>query len=124
LEPENPGLRPSEIARKSYDDIGHILAGRLTEIRDVLQVFRPSDWITTFVSRCQAKDADLKQRWQEDWVKHCDGKRLIDDIYREYKVKRSKFEFKRRLAIRMKREQSEDWTLVKSKLRDAMGDNR
>ena len=52
--------------------------------------------------------------------KHCNGKRLIDDIYREYRVRHTKFDFKRRLAKRMKNEQSEDWTLVKSKLRDAM----
>jgi hypothetical protein len=45
---------------------------------------------------------------------------LIDDIYREYRVRHTKFDFKRRLAKRMKNEQSEDWTLVKSKLRDAM----
>lgn len=121
LEPENPGLRPSEIVHKPYRAIGDILAGRLTEIRTALQAFPSSDWIATFVSRCEARDAELRQHWQEDWIKHCNGKRLIDDIYQEYKVNRSKFEFKRRLARRIKGEQSEDWTLVKSKLRDAMG---
>jgi predicted ATPase len=121
LEPDNPGLRPSEISQKSYRMIGDILAGRLTGIRDGLQAFRSGDWVATFVARCEARDADLRQRWQEDWIRQCSGKRLIDDIYKTYRVRRGKFDFKRRLAKRMRTEQSEDWTLVKSKLRDAMG---
>lgn len=121
LEPENPGLRQSEIAQKSYGDIGNLLANRLIGIHTSLQAFRPGDWTATFVSLCEARDAEKRKHWQEDWIKQCNGKRLIDDIYREYRVKRSKFDFKRRLAARMKAEQTEDWTLVRSKLRDAMG---
>ena len=121
LEPENPGLRQSEITQKSYAEIADLLANRLTTIQISLQEFQPEAWKATFVARCAEKEAEMKERWQEEWMKLCDGKRLINDLYREYKVRKSKFDFKRRLATRMKAEQTEDWTLVKSKLRDAMG---
>ena len=60
LEPENPGLRPYEIARKTYGAIGDILAGRLTEIQTTLQGFQSGDWRATFVSRCEVRDAELR----------------------------------------------------------------
>jgi predicted ATPase len=121
LEPDNPGLRPTEIERKSYPDIATTLAERLTGIKSILDTFDPDDWKKGFVSKCEAKHAELVDQWRNDWIKLCSGKRLIDDIYREYNVRLSKFDFKRRLAKRMKDEQTEDWTLVKSKIRDALG---
>ena len=121
LEPENPGLRPFEIARKSYAQIGPILGGRLALIQSGLQAFNSGQWIEAFVGRCEEKDAQLRPRWIDDWFKLCNGKRLIDDIFRDFPVRKGKLDFKRRLAARMKTEQSEDWTLVRSKLRDALG---
>jgi predicted ATPase len=121
LEPDNPGMRPSEIERKSYPEIATILAGRLLGIRSSLDQFVREEWQKAFVSKCEAKHAVLAEMWKNDWIKLCSGKRLIDDIYREYSPRISKLYFKRRLAKRMKDEQTEDWTLVKSKLRDALG---
>ena len=121
LEPDNPGLRPAEIERKTYLEIATILAERLNSIRSSLGAFDPGEWKHRFVSKCETKHAELVDPWKNDWIKLCSGKRLIDDIYREYTVRVSKFDFKRRLAKRMKDEQTEDWTLVKSKIRDALG---
>jgi len=121
LEPDNPGMRPLEIERRSYPEIADILAARLAAIKSSLDGFDPAQWKSGFVLRCEAEHAEQFGRWSNDWVKVCSGKRLIDDIYREYTVRMSKFEFKRRLARRMKDEQTEDWTLVRSKIRDALG---
>ncbi len=120
LEPENPGLRPSEIDQKSYSEIADALVSRLAQIKFQLQPFDATAWKNSFVSQCEAKDSEAKERWRNDWIKLCSGKRLIDHIYREYTIRLSKFDFKRRLAKRMKSEQSEDWTLVRSKIRDAL----
>lgn len=121
LEPENPGLRPAEIIRKSYSEIGVALAARLSIIRASLEPFTPEEWARAFVAQCESEDAQLRQSWQEGWIKQCNGKRLIDDIYRENTIRTGKFNLKRRLAKRMKSEQTEEWTLVRSKLRDALG---
>jgi len=121
LEPDNPGLRPKEIKRKSFLEIAEILAKRLTALKTSLDVFDPDDWKNKFVSQCEAKHAELNDLWKQDWIKLCSGKRLIDDIYEEYPIRLSKFEFKRKIVKRMKMAQTEDWTLIKSKIRDALG---
>jgi predicted ATPase len=122
LEPDNPGMRPSETDRKSFSEIATVLAGRLQTIRSDLNAFDEESWKIQFVALCTRAHAELEVQWKEQWLKLCSGKRLIDDIYREYTVRGlSKFDFKRRLAKRMKSEQTEDWTLVKSKIRDALG---
>ncbi len=122
LEPDNPGLRSSEIERKNYSEISEILSGRLVKIKEELLDFDEATWKSDFISRCEEQRSKLDSDWTEEWLKLCNGKRLIDDIYREYTIRGlSKFEFKRRLARRMKSEQTEDWTLVKSKIRDALG---
>jgi predicted ATPase len=121
LEPDNPGLRPAEIERKSYSEIAEVLANRLGNIKSSLHDFDQNSWRIDFESKCEALHATLRSIWTDDWTKLCSGKRLIDDIYREYTVQISKFDFKRRLAKRMRVEQTEDWTLVRSKIRDALG---
>jgi hypothetical protein len=86
-----------------------------------LTSFDESSWKTTFIDSCTALHSTLETSWSEDWLKLCSGKLLIDDIYREYTIKIGKLEFKKKLIKRMKSEQSEDWTLVRSKIRDALG---
>jgi hypothetical protein len=121
LEPDNPGMRPSEIERKTYLVIAGILAARLQSIKSGLQAFDSDAWKEQFISKCSTLHATREGQWKEEWIKLCSGKRLIDDIYREYTIRMSKFDFKRGLSKRMKAEQTEDWTLVKSKIRDALG---
>ena len=120
LEPENAGLRPTEILGKSYDEIAKVLCDRLEKIKGALDELDHSRWKTNFVTKCNSRDRPMRERWREDWNKLCSAKQLIDDIYKEYTVHISKFELKRRLARRMKVEESEEWTLIRSKVRDAL----
>jgi hypothetical protein len=121
LEPDNPGMRPSEIEQKTFSEIADIVAARLQAIKSSLQAFDPESWKEQFISKCKSRHAALEVQWKQEWLKLCSGKRLIDDIYREYTIRIGKFDFKRGLSKRMKAEQTEDWTLVKSKIRDALG---
>jgi hypothetical protein len=122
LEPDNPGMRSSEIERKSFSEMADILAARLQSIKSGLSAFDSATWKIDFISKCSALHGQREGQWKEEWLKLCSGKRLIDDIYREFTLRGvSKFDFKRGLARRMKAEQTEDWTLVKSKIRDALG---
>lgn len=120
LEPESPGLRSTEIARKEYPAIAETLANRLASIKSELDSFNDNEWKDKFIQLCQEKHAEQTKIWNDSWNKVCNGKRLIDDIYRHYTVKQSKFEFKRAIARRIKSEQSEDWTLVRAKISDAL----
>ena len=121
LEPESPHLRPVEIDNKQYDEIAGILSDRLLKIRSELESHDKAVWVPDFITRCKQRDAVLRNQWQEEWVRLCSGKQLIDDIYREFGGNKSKLDFKKRLMRRLKDEQAEEWTLIKSKLRDALG---
>lgn len=121
LEPENPGLRQGDIERKSFEEIAESLASRISQIQAELCTFDTTNWKAKFLIQCQTLQDELHNQWQEEWIKLCSGKRLIDDLYREYSLNVSKFDLKKRLIKRMKSEQTEDWTLVRSKIRDALG---
>ena len=119
-EPDNPGLRPFEIAGKTYEEMASILTERLVRIQSHLSAFSPADWSQTFVKQCELQMNAQKESWQDDWSVLCSGKRLIDDIYQSYSIRIAKFDLKRRLVKRMKLEQTDDWRLIKGKIREAL----
>lgn len=121
LEPENPGLRTADLVDNSYDNIAEVLSDRLEEIQKEVQTFDKVEWKRNFVQQCICRHAELEQGWREEWIRLCSGKRLIDSVYQEYTIRISKFDLKRRLARRMRLERSEEWTLIRSKIRDALG---
>ncbi|KAF0145047.1 MAG: SMC domain protein [Nitrospirae bacterium] len=119
-EPDNPGIRSREIARKSYKEIAEILITRLSAIKESLIVLNNSSWIANFTKACSKRHEELEEQWREDWVKLCSGKRLIDDLYQIYPINIPKFDLKKRIVKRMMIDQTEEWILVKSKLLDAL----
>lgn len=121
LEPQNAGLRSSDVVRKSYEDIGEVLSNRLQEIKSALDDFDKIGWKQEFVRNCELRHSDLKEEWRDEWIKLCSGKRLLNDLYEEYTIRTSKMDLKRRLVRRMRNEESEEWTLIRSKIRDALG---
>jgi hypothetical protein len=74
-----------------------------------------------FYTKCKSRHAELLPLWNESWIKQASGKRLIDDLYKEYTINISKLALKRKLSKRMCLNKTEDWTLVKSKINDALG---
>ena len=120
LKPEGPGLRSSDVSHKTYEEIADILSRRLEGIKAELNDFEEHSWKTNFISKCDALHQEMKTQWDEEWQRLCSGKQLIDDLYRDYTINISKFELKRRLVRAMKANQTDDWTLVRSKIRDAL----
>jgi hypothetical protein len=120
LEPENPGLRPAEVTHGAYAAIALKLAQRLSAIKTQLAALDEAGWVSSFVQSAEAEEAALRDEWSASWVKVCDGKRLIDDLYHTYQIPVGKLELKKKVVRLMGTEQSEDWQLVKNKLRDAL----
>lgn len=120
VSPENAELRAKEIERKSFDEISKILSSRLEKIKVEIKSFDIAKWEKEFVELCNKRHEALLPEWQDAWIKQANGKRLIDDLYKEYSINISKLSLKRKLAKRIKIDKSEDWTLVKSKIQDAL----
>lgn len=120
LEPDNAGLRPKEIANKTFEQAAATLAARLTQISESLKDFEVSEWKSNFVSSADAKLVALSDKWEIDWEKSCDGKRLMNAIHQKYKVGVSHGKFKKLIMREMKRTKSEQWKILDSTLADAL----
>lgn len=120
LAPESTGIRNKEIEGKQFNEVADILSKRLSTLQESIENFKEDEWIISFIEKCNIKYEELLPVWQEDWIKQASGKRIIDDLYKEFSISISKLALKRRLAKRISHEKSEDWTLVKSKIRDAL----
>jgi hypothetical protein len=122
LEPENPGLRPKEIIGLSYDDIARKLVARLAAIKTQLTSLDSDAWAAKFVSDAKASEEAQREQWTSSWRKLCDGKRVIDDLYKRFKLDVSKLDLKIRIIRKMESDESDDWQLIKGKLREAFGE--
>lgn len=122
IEPENPGLRPVDLSSGDFGEIAKVLVTRLMKIKTKLQDLDEAIWVTEFVDKCKAAETQRAEAWRSDWRRKCDGKRLIDELYKKFQIPMAKLELKKRIAKRMATEQPEDWTLVRSKLRDAVAE--
>jgi len=119
--PESAGLRAKDVEGKQFDEIATILSGRLMALKAAIQNHDDAQWKSNFIQKCNSRHSELLPLWNESWVKQASGKRLIDDLYREYTINISKLALKRKLSKRMYLNKTEDWTLVKSKILDALG---
>lgn len=118
--PDSAGLRAKEIEGKTFDEMAVVLSGRLNELKNNIQSFKLDDWKVDFVKSCNESHKELIPKWEEEWIKQASGKRIIDDLYKEYQINIPKLSLKRKLVKRMLVDKTEDWTLVKSKIQDAL----
>jgi len=119
--PESAGLRANDIRGKSFSEMAEILSNRLEKLQSEINDYDNSKWKTNFIKKCEAYHTKLLPIWNENWDKQANGKRIIDDLYMEFTIRIPKLSFKRKLAKRIKADRTEDWTLVKSKILDALG---
>lgn len=119
--PVSAGLRAKDVEGKNFEQIATNLSGRLVALKSEMQNYDDNQWKSNFVQECKSRHSELLTLWNESWVKQASGKRLIDDLYKEYTINISKLALKRKLSKRMYLNKTEDWTLVKSKIIDALG---
>jgi len=113
--------RSKDIEGKSFNEMAEILSNRLDTLKSEINNYDNSNWKIKFIEACETKHTELLPIWENDWIKLASGKRLIDDLYKEYKtIHLSKIDLKRKLIKRLKTDKSEDWTLVKAKIIDAL----
>lgn len=120
LEPESPGLRATEIASKDYKEAARILSDRLLRIRKALMDFNQISWLAEFEEKCIACEKKKTDDWHDNWTKLASGKQVFDDLYRRYTIPLPKVELKKRVGRKMLAARTEDWTLVRAKLNEAI----
>ena len=113
VEPDNPGFRPKEIAGLDYDGIANLLVTRLSAIESQLRGMDAAAWQAKFVADAKEQEEVLKEQWGTSWRKLCNGKRLIDDLYRKFNINVSKVDLKIRVMRKMAAVESDDWQLIR-----------
>lgn len=115
IEPENPGWRPKELeSSDTFDEMADVLIQRLMKIKEEVGAIDREKWKARFIEQCKAKYTELNALWDEKWQNECDGKRVLSLLYRHFEPKVSLLEFKRRIAIQMSEQGTENWRVVDS----------
>jgi hypothetical protein len=115
LEPKNAGFRPKEIEPcNSFREMATVLVARLLDIRTEVSDIQEEEWKQRFVDACEVKYEELKAIWEEKWQSECDGKKVLSYLHSNFKMNISALEFKRRIALIMATQASENWRVVDS----------
>lgn len=120
LVPENAGIRPAEIAGKSLVEIAEVLVTRLIRIAQQTGTVEQRSWAENFVAAVTAKESQLREEWEMAWISKCNGKKLIQDLYREHQINMDMLTLKKRIIKQMRTDKSPGWRLIESRIREAL----
>ncbi|HTZ78858.1 MAG TPA: hypothetical protein VMC10_13160, partial [Stellaceae bacterium] len=121
IEFENVGPPPRrELFGKSFSESAGLLFARILKLQGQISTLDEAKWQADFKARCETLHAQLKPKWEVDWLTYCDGKRFFLDLHRRYRLKVKPKRFKLRVMERMERDNAEAWILIESILRDAL----
>lgn len=116
LEPENPGIRPSDLNKESFDDIAESIASKLMTIKFQVEKIQKEPWVENFLMESNKIFQEKKSIWEDDWAHECDGKSVLDQIYKSLRMNISFIDFKKRIINQMSQNRSENWSVIDSKL--------
>jgi predicted ATPase len=117
FEPDNPGLRPSEIsASPSLEETGKLLHARLIRIQTQISGLSEAQWVQQFIDKCKTRAQELRAIWEDKWMMECDGKRVLMEFHKHSKPTFSLLEFKRKIVGAMAKRPTDNWRIVDSSL--------
>lgn len=113
-EPENSGLRPSEMKDKTIPEFAEVLWNRIAKIVSQTSSLDKSAWIADLTKRASEIEAKLHSDWTESWRSDADGKILLEEIFQKYSVNVDRLAMKRKIIKAMKSESTENWQTVRA----------
>ncbi|MDE3200333.1 MAG: AAA family ATPase [Acidobacteriota bacterium] len=123
---DGPGMREKDRTGKSFEDAAAALYLRIDNVRTQLASIEEGIWKNDFVGRCKAKLQQRELEWSTSWIAKCDGKRFIQDLYREYplgiKAERLKRALLKENMLANGGAGTESWKLLVTKFNDLMQD--
>jgi hypothetical protein len=114
---EDVALRKSEVAGLDFHDAAKLLFARIDNVRTQLGSLDRSSWPSEFEEKSVARRSELEIVWRRDWMRVCDGKRLLADLHRSFPLRMGLLQFKKRIIYRMSAQQSSSWTTLGQTLR-------
>jgi len=72
------------------------------------------------LKKIKDKITQINDEWQSKWVNSSDGKLIISELHREYKVQLSLLDFKKKIMELSRAQNYENWKLIESKIKELM----
>lgn len=119
----SPGLEKGDIG-DSYDSTAEILESKLAQLKTTIGSLELSAWKSTYIQNCRKFDEQLRSSWEKDWVDNCNGKELLEQIFRKYQINRDRRELKKDLIRRLRDRQEPEWKNVQGLLTSVTSPNR
>ena len=117
---ESSGLRSTEVRGKELPEVAQILFSRLSAIQAQTAQLQKQSWMPDFVSKCEFRMNEVREKWEVSWIDDCDGKRLFSDLQARCGIKRSLLSFKKAIMSRMKTDTTETWRSIESLVKDLL----
>lgn len=118
---ESAGLRKADLNGKSIEDIGTRLLDRIKVAKESFAKVDEGVWLVDFREKVRLEEQRLNATWFTNWTVDCDGKRLIEDIWKERRTRVSLKKFKLLLMQKAAHRQAESWRSAESQLRQLLG---
>jgi predicted ATPase len=113
-------LRYGDTHGKSYGDMAAAISQRLDGLASHFRTYDATTFAREFEAKCTDRAPAVAESWSQRWQKEADGKQLIADLYSELSPRVSLLKFKKKILRDMKSAKTENWTLVTSRLDEAL----
>ena len=100
--------------------MAEILKGKLNTLKESVFSLDLNTWEQGFIKNCEAREQELRRDWETDWLKKCNGKKLLQGIFDKYSISRDRKEIKKEIVRRLRSQQTHEWQSVDTHLREAM----
>jgi hypothetical protein len=114
-----PGLDNDDIS-DSFEAMRDILFAKLEELKTKVSTFDLASWKETYLEQCETINTELAKEWDGNWTSYANGKTLIENMCRKYKVSRDRREIKKEIVSRIRDQKTPEWQTVENILKEAL----
>lgn len=108
----------NKVIKDGIEETFNLVGSYLAEASEKSTTLIKSLELNEFKKNVERKIEELRLLWDDNWNKHCDGKKVIIDIHKQYAISLSMVEFKKRIFTVIQNKKSENWVLIEGKLRE------
>ena len=104
--------KPDETVKNLYNVLKTVKKAATDLIREVSE--------EQILAGIQKRISEITDEWQSKWVTRCDGKAVIAELHREFKIPKSHIDFKKKILELSRIQNYENWRLIESKIKELL----
>ncbi len=117
------GMRREDVVDKPIEKMATIMLERIEKVKNQLSEIDPKTWQSDFSEAVKDERQQLEAIWATNWMKDCDGKKLLDDLSKHVQLKLNTKRFKVRLMREIALAQAGSWKAVEGYLKSLLETN-